>query len=672
MRWFSTQKSRLRWLLAAIFLALAVPAIVLTTQAYQQLRWEAFHQQRLLAEELVARIDSDAGALIAAEEARAFTDYGFLIVTGERYIQRSPLSSLPPASDLPGLVGYFQVDADGAFSTPLLPATPVELETLSLTAEEYNNRLDRQRALRLLLAEASAAGPLRSAAAPATAPTRLAAKAKSEAPEVALERVPEESEVDVAATSVSKEIFQQFDLPESQILEEGSLSNRYGRVDELELDDAYEARSRRSGSSAPMLAEAPTIAQQSGKRIEQNRAVDRDVFTRTQSPAELPVDVFESEVDPFTFSRLDAEHFVLYRKVWREGQRFIQGAVVKQQAFLEALIEKAFRDAVISQNADLVIAYGGDVLRVLRRGFQQDYVSGSSELAGNLLLRANLTAPTADLALIFSAAQLPTPPGSTTITWAAAIIALVLCGGFLVIYQTSMRQIQVAEQQQDFVSAVSHELKTPLTSIRMYGEILRAGWADEAKKRTYYDYIFSESERLTRLINNVLQLARLTRNEHPVDLADMKVNVLLDQVTSKVSSAIESAGFAMEAQFEPSALDASVRVDADAFAQIMINLVDNALKFSANAAGKSIQLGCRLKSDGVEFSVRDFGPGVAKDQMKRIFRLFYRTENELTRETVGTGIGLALVRQLVDAMHGQVDLVNRSPGAEFRVVLPRL
>jgi signal transduction histidine kinase len=293
-------------------------------------------------------------------------------------------------------------------------------------------------------------------------------------------------------------------------------------------------------------------------------------------------------------------------------------------------------------------------------------------VAGNLLLRESLSAPIEDLALIFSAAQLPTPPGSTTITWAAAIIALVLCGGFLVIYQTGMRQIQLAEQQQDFVSAVSHELKTPLTSIRMYGEILKAGWADEAKKRTYYDFIFSESERLTRLINNVLQLARLTRNEHPVDLADMKVNVLLDQVTSKVSSAIDSAGFALELQFEPSALDASVRVDADAFIQVMINLVDNALKFSASASHRTIQLRCRLKNSSIEFSVRDFGPGVAKDQMKRIFRLFYRAENELTRETVGTGIGLALVRQLVDAMHGEVDLVNREPGAEFRVVLPRL
>src|SRR5205814_961221 len=84
-------------------------------------------------------------------------------------------------------------------------------------------------------------------------------------------------------------------------------------------------------------------------------------------------------------------------------------------------------------------------------------------------------------------------------------------------YRFAVGQLRHARQQQDFVSAVSHELKTPLTSIRMYGEMLKAGWADDAKKQTYYDYIHSESERLSRLIENVLQLARLTRGSQPLE-----------------------------------------------------------------------------------------------------------------------------------------------------------
>ena len=112
-------------------------------------------------------------------------------------------------------------------------------------------------------------------------------------------------------------------------------------------------------------------------------------------------------------------------------------------------------------------------------------------------------------------------------------------------------------------------------------------------------------------------------------------------------------------------------MDEDCFAQIMINLVDNAIKFSKDVDDRIIEVNSRLTGDQhVEFSVRDYGPGIPKDQMKRIFQLFYRSESELTRETVGTGIGLAIVHQLTQAMRGSVDLVNAEPGAEFRVRFP--
>ena len=111
-----------------------------------------------------------------------------------------------------------------------------------------------------------------------------------------------------------------------------------------------------------------------------------------------------------------------------------------------------------------------------------------------------------------------------------------------------------------------------------------------------------------------------------------------------------------------------LNVDLDWFIQIFINLVDNAIKFSTKATEKRLEINCRLMQDGsIQFSLRDYGPGIAADQMKKIFTLFYRSENELTRETVGTGIGLALVQQLVNTMRGDIDVVNCDPGAEFRI-----
>jgi signal transduction histidine kinase len=202
----------------------------------------------------------------------------------------------------------------------------------------------------------------------------------------------------------------------------------------------------------------------------------------------------------------------------------------------------------------------------------------------------------------------------------------------------------------------------------MYGEMLREGWATDEKKSLYYDYIFDESERLSRLIANVLQLARMTRNHLQVDTKPLAVAELLDGIRSTVSSQVERAGFELNMRCEPAAGQAIIQADPDGFARIFINLVDNAIKFSASAERKVIDIGAqRLRDGSVQFSVRDYGPGIPGDQMKKIFRLFYRSENELTRETVGTGIGLALVHQLARAMGGQVDVVNREPGAEFRV-----
>ena len=138
---------------------------------------------------------------------------------------------------------------------------------------------------------------------------------------------------------------------------------------------------------------------------------------------------------------------------------------------------------------------------------------------------------------------------------------------------------------------------------------------------------------------------------------------------SKIGSQVQRADFELSVVVDEPTRATRVMVDVDCFSQVMINLVDNALKFSRDAESRRIEVGARLLDGRVCFSVRDFGPGVADDQMKKIFKLFYRTESELTRETVGTGIGLALVHQLVLAMGGEVDVRNRQPGAEFRVTL---
>ena len=140
-------RKRLGRLLALFFLALAVPTGILVYQAYSQLKWEAFHQYRILAEELAARIDARIVQLIEVEEARSLVDYTFLNVAGDpavSFLQRSPLSAYPPVSSIPGLVGYFQVDANGVFTTPLVPTAGTVASSYGISAQELEQRLALQ------------------------------------------------------------------------------------------------------------------------------------------------------------------------------------------------------------------------------------------------------------------------------------------------------------------------------------------------------------------------------------------------------------------------------------------------------------------------------------------------------------------------------------------------
>jgi signal transduction histidine kinase len=457
-------------------------------------------------------------------------------------------------------------------------------------------------------------------------------------------------------------------------------SSVLGRVEDLKLDYRYQSESadavqRQDTSAAPVAAKRarkersalPEPADESGAAFSEG-AREADTPAQSRPESEIRIRTFESEIDPFEFSLLDSGHFVLFRKVWRDGQRYIQGALIEQQPFVQGLIETMFLDTALSTMSDLLVAYRGDVFSAFSGRAAREYLSSAEALRGTLLYQTRLSAPLGDVELILSITRLPAGAGGRVISWLAAILLLVLCGGFYLMYRLGAAQIDLTRQQQDFVSAVSHELKTPLTSIRMYGEMLREGWASDEKKKIYYDYIFDESERLSRLIANVLQLARMTRNKLQVDTKSLSVAELMDGIRSRVSSQIERAGFELNMSCKPDAGQAIIRADPDWFIQIFINLVDNAIKFSASAEQKVIDIGCqRLRDGSVQFSVRDYGHGVPGGQMKKIFKLFYRSENELTRETVGTGIGLALVHQLARAMGGQVDVVNREPGAEFRV-----
>lgn len=673
---------RLAKLLAVFFLALAIPTAVLVWQVYGQLKWEAFHQHRGSAEELTRRLDTELGEMIRSADARSFADYTFLVVSGDpsaNFVQRSPLSVFPVAQDLPGVIGYFQVDNEGRFSTPLLPPPGTAAGELGIGAEELGQRERLAQSLQDILADnrlVQARRLARPYAASPAAPEKEFAEAE-EAPAAVASFAPE-------GGAYSQRVFDQLNQPGRQNVDDAPAvegrRDRSSELSELKLDaDLYKkTESLGSVTEADEVGSASIDHTQArSKRREQIAlpesvpAGERQVLRNVSGFTDLRISTFESEIDPFEFSVLGSGHFVLFRKVWRDDERYIQGLIVDPDVFVRDEIGGRFMETALSGMTSLIVAYQDAVIDTFSGGGRSVYPDVSAELEGELLYQSRLATPLNGLELIFSIDRLPPGPGARVLGWVTLVLAIVLVAGFLLMYRLGAGQISLARQQQDFVSAVSHELKTPLTSIRMYGEMLKEGWADEEKRQSYYEYIHDESERLSRLISNVLQLARITRSEPQFDMKPVAVAALMDQMESKISSQVERAGFDMKFTCAPDAVEAYVSVDEDCFAQIVINLVDNAIKFSADTDNRKIEIGATRTSHGdIRFSVRDFGPGIPPEQMQKIFELFYRSESELTRETVGTGIGLAIVHQLTLAMNGSIDLVNADPGADFRLLFP--
>jgi len=724
----------------AFFLALAVPSAILIDQAFGRLEWEAFHQQQVLAEGLARRIDARLAALVDAESARGFADYGFLVVEGDPdtgYLQRSPLSVYPPRAEIPGLIGYFQVDAEGLFSSPLLPRGSIDPARYGLSATEVAERRAAEGRLEQILGsnrlvedrrgeheKPGTVGPRRRPATPplATSPgprpdaqlnfDRLnerqarikdggagqeqggaeltTAKAdqapaapagRSQAQPPMLPQGPVQARVETGwrgggqvlgqnqiARSSRRELTV---LPESEPPAEQPAEQPADQRAERSTD----SRAARPAASPPAAKAAQPAPATSGKAAgtgDQSRGAASETKGEPDPTSQRPrIRTFESEIDPFEVSRLADGQLVLYRKVWRNGQRYTQGALIDPGPFVDHLLAAPFRDATLARATDLSVTWRGEPLGQFAGRPERDY--GPQGLSGTPLYQTRLSAPWGEVGLWFSIARLPLGPGAELIAWMAAALTVVLCGGVFALYRLGVRQIHLVRQQQDFVSAVSHELKTPLTSIRMYGEMLRAGWVPDDKRPGYYQFIYDESERLSRLINNVLQLARMTHGDHRLELRPFACAELMELVRAKVSSPIEAAGFALRLLCPPEAARLVVRVDPDAFAQVFINLVDNALKFSSKARVKEVEIGCAaVRGGALQFWVRDHGPGVPPNQVKKVFRLFYRAEGALRRETLGTGIGLALVRGLVEAMGGAIDLTNRDPGAELRLTLPSL
>jgi signal transduction histidine kinase len=245
------------------------------------------------------------------------------------------------------------------------------------------------------------------------------------------------------------------------------------------------------------------------------------------------------------------------------------------------------------------------------------------------------------------------------------VLSLLLVGGLVLTYRSVSKEMALARLKSDFVSNVSHELRTPLSLIQLYAETLELGRIKtQEKKEEYYRIIRKESERLGRLINNILDFSRIEAGRKEYDLRETDISELVRNTLDAYRYQIERHGFDFELNIDSNI--PAVRVDREAIARALVNLVNNALKYSADEKFLRVKL---YRANGVvKLEVADRGIGIARREQSKIFEKFYRTGDPLVHNTKGSGLGLSLVRHITHAHGGRVE-VESTPGKGSKFTL---
>ncbi len=248
------------------------------------------------------------------------------------------------------------------------------------------------------------------------------------------------------------------------------------------------------------------------------------------------------------------------------------------------------------------------------------------------------------------------------------VFALLLGLGSLLIARAISREFAVARLQSDFVSAVSHEFRTPLTSIRQLAEMLARGRMEsEPHKQRAYELMLGESDRLRRLVESLLDFGRMQAREYRFRSESLEAAQLTRSVAEEFQETVRNRGYVIEFAGAPEG--ARIQGDREALGGALWNLLDNAVKYSPDE--KQVQVTVSSANGKFAVSVRDRGTGIAKDDLKRVFGKFYRGANAKQQGTKGTGIGLAMVKEIVEAHGGTVHVRSElGRGSEFTMVLP--
>ncbi len=239
----------------------------------------------------------------------------------------------------------------------------------------------------------------------------------------------------------------------------------------------------------------------------------------------------------------------------------------------------------------------------------------------------------------------------------------------VVVILNDLTDIRKLEQiRTDFVANVSHELKTPITSIRGFTETLLDGaYEDVETSLNFLNIIKSESDRLLQIVNDLLELSKIESNTFSLNMEDFNLNNLVELIRQTLETKINQHELHLDIQIDN---DLHIYADKSKVSQILLNLINNAIMYTP--IGGKICVGARMTDDFFEIAVEDNGIGIAKENLTRIFERFYRVDRSRSRNKGGTGLGLAIVKHLVESHHGTISVKSKvGEGTKFNIQLPK-
>ena len=609
-------KNRLIVIFVAIFIVIAVPIAGLLYDSYLHMQDDAKAEWAMHANQVLKMANNRIKADLAIENKRSFMEYRFIkvaktISAGEQPTYSDLALNFPVTScdndstktdycsQYTGLIGHFQIDPDGVFSTPYLPAGAlgqVQLENREVR-ESFQNRL--------------------------------------------------------------KFIVRDMGIKNKKATSQDTLKNS-SALDQL----ANEVDLSKRKKETKLRVERTSEQEQFAFNVESAKRDTSGLYRIFPYVGTMDISIESFQVE------LNNRYIAFYRSVLRGEENFVQGFVVDLREYLKSIVSLEINDYGSSDNhlslrffnkGEQIISFG-DRNRKTLKVFEEPLTEPLDGITLAMYIDEDAEKSSSSDQLISNGDLLVLIGG---------IMFLLLGGGLVSIYRLTQSQLNLAQKRQDFISAVSHELKTPLTSIKMYAELLQNSWvANEEKRHKYYNLIASEAERLTRLIQNVLNLSKLDGNRWTVQLRQDRPKAVLDDFVATYTRNVEKNGFSLTVSCDTSASEVSLMMDRDAVMQILMNLVDNSLKFSKNADYKMIVIELKKEGNHVYLAVRDYGPGIPPSEMKKVFQEFYRVENEMTRETKGTGIGLSMVKKLCALSGMTIELENAGPGLRTKIHFP--